>query len=577
MAYIPEWIKGVREKYKTSVANAFILTGNIGDYCSEGTDLKKYLCDFITKKEEYEMRMDKVYFYDIEAEGRRVFPPSIDSKDDMDICWKKFMEKIIDTESGRNAFVFFYPQFLIPEDSKVFEEEQKRIVSLDRILNSSEFINSNNTVFIIAETAKDINSMFTGSNSKTAICDIPLPDSCARKSFVDYYIELWLNNNEECTEFQKHWEISVDELVNLTAGLQLVGIEDILLSAFMKEKHRLQGRTAKDTVCLTRQSVMKRKKEVIQKEYGDVIEVLDTAGYNLEKFAGQEELKSYIKEVVIRSFSDPETAAYAPKGIIMMGPPGTGKTYFARCMAGDAGINFIEFKMSKILGKYVGESEKSMERALSVFRALAPVGVFIDEIDQAFPSRTSGSSESSVNANLFGMILSEMSKPENRGRILWLGATNYPNHIDEALKRPGRFDKKIPFFAPDKAERKQVFLHHLKKAGVCVTDDSFLNEIVESTDGYTQAEIEAIVVKANELSKRKKVPIDSQEILMQAKKYMISTQNQNIKDMEDLALMECNDAEFIPEQLAGRHRKLLSLDTENKEATISNNRIYNSR
>ena len=76
---------------------------------------------------------------------------------------------------------------------------------------------------------------------------------------------------------------------------------------------------------------------------------------------------------------------------MLMGPPGTGKTFFAKCLAADSGISFVEFKISKILGKYVGESEKAMEKALSVFRALAPVGIFMDEIDQAM-ARGSGKS-----------------------------------------------------------------------------------------------------------------------------------------------------------------------------------------
>ena len=228
--------------------------------------------------------------------------------------------------------------------------------------------------------------------------------------------------------------------------------------------------------------------------------------------------------------------------------------------------------MSRILGKYVGESEKSMERALSVFRALAPVGVFIDEIDQVFAARTDGNSGSSVNNNLFGMLLTEMAKPENRGRILWLAATNYPNKVDEALKRAGRFDKKVPFFAPNEEERRQVFLYHLKRHGFVMDDAECLDKIISDTDGYTQAEIEAVVVKAEELMKRKNNQADAVEMLTLARNYMISTQNANIRYMEDLALAECNDAEFIPEQKREYHKKLMHLNPEQNEISGSINR-----
>ena len=579
MTYIPAWMEDIREKYKTAVANAFILTGNIVDYCSENLDLKKFLCDYITQTGQDDMRMTKVYFYDVESLGRRVYPSAADSKDESNISWRTFMEKIKENipSDERRAFVFLYPEFLIPESNKVYEEEQKRIVSLHSTLNSYEFINSNNTVFIITESTKDINEKFTGANSKTAVCEIPLPDENGRKAFIEYYLDSQIRRDSRYKACIEKWPLSVDQLANLTAGLQLVAIEDVLLSAFTKDRKKLEGKLPEDTVCISHETVMDRKKEVITKEYGDVIEIFDTAKLRLEDFAGQEDLKAYFKEVVIASFQNREIASIAPKGIIMMGPPGTGKTYFARCMAGDAGINFIEFKMSRILGKYVGESEKSMERALSVFRALAPVGVFIDEIDQAFATRTDGGTGSSVNNNLFGMLLTEMAKPENRGRILWLAATNYPNKVDEALKRAGRFDKKVPFFAPNEEERREVFLYHLKRHGFVIEDVESLNRIVSDTDGYTQAEIEAVVVKAEELMKRKNNRAEAMEMMMLAKSYMISAQNANIKNMEDLALADCNDAEFIPEQKREYHKKLMHLNPEQNEISGVINRSNTDR
>ncbi len=567
MKYTPEWMLDIRDKYKAAVSNAFILTGNIGDYCTENLDLKKFLCDFITQGGPDDMRITKVYLYDVEAEGRRVYPSAADSKDESNIPWRRFMEMLKENtpRDERRAFIFLYPEFLIPEGSHVYEEEQKRIVSLHSTLSSYEFINSNNTVFVITESTKDINEKFTGSNSKTSVCEIPLPGEEGRRAFIEYYLDAQIRRNGAYRACIEKWPIGVEQLTNLTAGLQLVAIEDVLLSAFTKERKKLEGKLPADTVCIDRKTVMDRKTEVIKKEYGDVIEIFDTSNLKLTDFAGQEYLKDYFNEVVIAAFQDTNVASFAPKGIIMMGPPGTGKSYFARCTAGDAGINFIEFKMSKILGKYVGESEKSMEKALSVFRALAPVGVFIDEIDQAFASRVDGGGNSSVNANLFGMILAEMAKPENRGRILWLAATNYPNKVDEALKRAGRFDKKVVFLAPNEKERRQVFQYHLKKHGFAGVPEESLARIVAETDGYTQAEIEAIVVKAEELVKRKRGAVDQSEALLLAKSYMISAQNANIKHMEDIALMECNDAEFIPEEKREYHRKLMHLNPEPNE------------
>ncbi len=580
MEYIPDWIMEVKEMYKTAVANAFILTGNIGDYCAENKDLNKFLSEFITREGERDMRIEKVYFYDVEAMGRRVYPVASDSKDESGISWREFMELIQD-KRGRNAFVFLYPRFLIPEENKVYETEQANIVSLHRVLNSSEFINSNNVVFIITESPRDINQMFTGANSKTAVCEIPLPGEESRRAFIEYYLQKQYQKDSTYKQCVENWPVGVDELVNLTAGLQLVAVEDVLLAAFNKERKKKAGDLPADHVCISRNMVMDRKKQVIRKEYGDVIEIFDTEGYDLDKYAGQESLKQYFKDTVIRAFYEARRTedAPVPKGILMVGPPGTGKTFFARCSAGSAGINFLEFKMSKILGKYVGESEKSMERALSVFRALAPVGVFIDEIDQAFPTRTGGGTESSVSANLLGMLLAEMGRAENRGQILWLAATNYPNRVDEALKRSGRFDKKIPFFAPNAEERKNVFRLHLSKADLKVDDESVLDKVVADTEGYTQAEIEAVVVKARELVWRSEDHLGGMEALVRAKNFMISAQNGNIRQMEDLALVECNDGEFIPEHMKERHMKLRHVTPDQSEisGTIDRTRTSEER
>ena len=210
--------------------------------------------------------------------------------------------------------------------------------------------------------------------------------------------------------------------------------------------------------------------------------------------------------------------------------------------------------MSKILDKWVGEAEKNLEKAFSVFRALAPVGVFIDEVDQAL-SRGDNDSNS-VSKNLFGMFLSELSKAENRGRIVWLGATNYPNRLDDAFKRSGRFDKKIPFFAPEEAERSEVFKIHINKTKTKVSDDVDTKVLAEKTEGYTQAEIENIVVKALELTQRRKLEAINQETLLQALDYMLTAQSKNIKEMEDIALKECNDLELLPDKYIERLKKL---------------------
>ena len=530
----PKWQRMVETQFFSKISNAYMLTGNIGDYAKDTVLLRDYIRDWAFNR----MMFNDVFFYDINTLGVSCKTKS------QNIPFPEIINKMLDVD-GKNVFVFYYPEYIIPAGDYTQVGDKISIVALHSAINSSSFICSNNIAFFITESTQNIHPMFLGNNSRISLFNIELPDRDMRYSFV----EEWYRKNPERKSDTKFENINMNVIANLTAGLQLMSIEDILLLA--SEEGRINSKM-----------IMDKKKEIIQKEFGEVVEIFDTEGLSLKQFAGQEDIKNYFREVVIDAIKNGQTDI-VPKGVMFMGPPGTGKTFFAKCLAADSGISFVEFKLSKILGKYVGESEKSMEKALSVFRALSPVGVFMDEIDQSM-SRGQGGSDggSRVNANLFGMLLSEMSKPENRGKIIWIAATNYPNNVDEALKRAGRFDKKIPFFAPSAKERAAVFKLHIMKTQY--SDDGLdIDKLVKATDGYTQAEIESIVVKALELTKRARNPKLTQETMDRALSYMLSNQNDKIREMEDIALKECNDQEFIPQAYKERHQSLVNKNSIN--------------
>ena len=537
----PFWRQQIQRAYKGLISNAFMLTGNIGDYAYETIYLKDYLTLYLLDKQRSgAFKIDDVYIYDIHTGGVSV------RGNRAGIPLEEIINKM-NSRDGKNGFIFYYPEYIIPAGDYITEQDKQNIVALHSAINSSNFVNSANIAFFVTESTANIHPMFLGNNSRISLLNIELPDEEQRFDFIAD----WYNAHMDYYKKTLFRNINLDNIAKLTAGLQLISIEDILLSAYGMGQ-------------MYTKLILDKKKEIIRKEFGEVIEIFDTEGLSLSQFAGQDNIKNYFREVVIDAIKNGDTDI-VPKGVMLMGPPGTGKTFFAKCLAADSGISFVEFKLSKILGKYVGESEKSMEKALQVFRALSPCGVFMDEIDQSM-SRGQGGSDgaSSVNSNLFGMLLAEMSKPSNRGKILWFAATNYPNNVDEALKRPGRFDKKIPFFAPTKAERAAVFKHHLSKSSDLPMNENInIDYLVENTDGYTQAEIEAIVVKARELARRKKLKSITQDIVELAMSYMLSNQNDKIREMEDIALKECNDQEFIPPEYRARQRELLARNNPN--------------
>lgn len=522
---VATFYKTLSEKYLAGISNVFFITGNIGDYAIPGKLTIDYLIDGLA-----DLGMDRVFSYDISNGKRLRFGEGGGGGAGDD--WASMLHDLGENTNQSTAYIIEYPEFLIGKSQNGYVDDQTktRLVDLHQLINSQNFILSENMLILISEVRSDVHDMFFSSNSRLYPIEIQFPNESERLEMIEYL--------HRTSEKEIEWELTKEQFANLTAGLSRTHIEDLYL-------------LSEDKGVLSREHIMKRKEELIRKEFGEVIEIFDAGGYDLDQFAGQEHIKAYHREAVIEPIQSGETDI-VPKGILYMGPPGTGKTYFAKCLAGEAGINFVEFKMSKILDKYVGEAERNLEKAFNCFTSLAPVGVFIDEMDQALSREDS--SGSSVNRNLFGMFLSFLSKPEHRGKIVWIGATNYPNKLDEALKRAGRFDKKMPFLPPNEEDRKRVFQIHLDKLDY-PTNITSLDDFGRRTEGYTQAEIEGVIIKALEVARRKRKDVIDDEVLAYALDCMMAYSNPGVREMTEIALEECNDLEFLPKNYREEKRE----------------------
>lgn len=508
-----KWFEELSSKYYSGISNFFIITGNIGDYPIPNYMFKDYLFNNLNG-----LGFTEVIEFNL---VKGFVTQNQDSSRILSLCEE------LKSDNHKKAIVITYPEFLFPSIpvEQMNKGEASDFVLLYDTINSREFIKSDNILIFMTESKFLINERFLNANTRSYLLEVEFPKEDIRLEFIKHL--------EKTSKVKIDSEISILEFAKLTAGLTLVGIEDIYLQA--------------ETIgILKKEFIMERKKELVSKEYGEVLEILDTEGFTFNDFAGKEYLKKYHSDVIINPMTNGDVSI-VPKGILYTGPPGTGKTHFARCLSGEAGISFIELKMSKILDKWVGESEKRFDKALTCIKSIAPVGVFIDEFDQAF---SRGDNESNtVNKSLFGMFLAVLSEPKNRGQIIWIGAANYPNKIDEALKRTGRFDKKIPFLPPNKEERIEVMKMHLSKLKL---NNNFSNseylQLAEKTNGYTQAEIEGICIKALELTIRKGEKQVSFKDLEYATECVITAKNSNIEEMAKIAIDECNDLEFLPNE-----------------------------
>lgn len=189
-----------------------------------------------------------------------------------------------------------------------------------------------------------------------------------------------------------------------------------------------------------------------------------------------------------------QTGVKAPKGILLSGPPGCGKTLLAKAVANESQVNFISVKGPALLSKYVGESEKGVREVFKKAKQAAPCIVFFDEIDALVPSRGAGGSDSHVGERVISQFLTELDGVEELEGVVVLAATNRPDLLDPALLRPGRFDIQVEISLPDRQERKEIFAIGLRNKPLA--EGISTDALAEQTEGLSGAELQAICRRA---------------------------------------------------------------------------------
>lgn len=192
----------------------------------------------------------------------------------------------------------------------------------------------------------------------------------------------------------------------------------------------------------------------------------------------------------------------APKGVLLHGPPGTGKTLLAKAVASETNANFTTISGPEIMGKYYGESEERLRQIFEDAEKNAPSIVFIDEIDSIAPKREEVTGE--VEKRVVAQLLSLMDGMTSRGKVVVIAATNRPDALDPALRRPGRFDREIEIGVPDQQGRLEVLQIHTR--GMPLADDVNLLKLASSTHGFVGADLGALAKEAAMRALRRILP-----------------------------------------------------------------------
>jgi len=192
----------------------------------------------------------------------------------------------------------------------------------------------------------------------------------------------------------------------------------------------------------------------------------------------------------------------APKGVLLHGPPGTGKTLLAKAVANETDAYFHSIGGPEIMSKYYGESEERLREVFKEAEENAPSIIFIDEIDSIAPKREEVTGE--VERRVVAQLLSMMDGLESRGQVVVIGATNRPDALDPALRRPGRFDREIVIGVPDRDGRKEILQIHTR--GMPLAEDVDIDKLADITHGFVGADLEALCKEAAMRALRRVLP-----------------------------------------------------------------------
>ena len=385
---------------------------------------------------------------------------------------------------------------IAPKREEVTGEVEKRIVS--QLLTLMDGMKSRGKVVVIAATNRpdSIDPALRRPGRFDREIEIGIPDEAGRGEILGIHIR----------GMPLEEKVNLRQIARVTHGFVGADLEVLAKEAAMRSLRRIlpeidleEERIPADVlqkIVITEDDFRDALKEVRPSALREVI--VQVPNLSWEDVGGLESLKDELHEAVEWPIKHKEAFEHAdvkpPKGVLLYGPPGTGKTLIAKAVAHTTESNFISIKGPELLSKWVGESEKGVREIFRKARQAAPCIIFLDEMDSLAPKRESGSSDSHVTDRIVSQLLTEIDGLEELHNVLIVGATNRVDMIDDALLRPGRFDRILEVPLPDAKGRKHIFEIHTRRKPLASSVD--FAKLVEMTEGFSGAEIEGVCNRA---------------------------------------------------------------------------------
>jgi transitional endoplasmic reticulum ATPase len=385
---------------------------------------------------------------------------------------------------------------IAPKREEVTGEVERRVVA--QLLSLMDGMGARGNIIVIGATNRPnaIDPALRRPGRFDREIEIGVPDKAGRHETLQIH-----TRNMPLAE-----DVDLKRLADITHGYTGADVASLCREAAMKalrryipefnlEEERIAPETLEKMV-VRMEDFLSAYREITPTAMREVYVEIPQVHWN--EVGGLKQVKQELMESVEWPLKRPEVftkmGIKPPRGILVFGPPGCGKTLLARAVATESEANFISIKGPEIFSKWVGESEKAIREIFRKGRTAAPAIIFFDELDAIVPRRGLGYGDSGASERVISQLLTEIDGIESLQNVLIIAATNRPDILDPAVLRPGRFDRLIYVPSPDFESLKEIFKIHARS--MPLSRDVDIDELARKAQGYSGADIEAICREA---------------------------------------------------------------------------------